>query len=170
VLPEKISASAEGPVAAEMPEIGGSVPDYFQEEGEAALRSRVDWLERRVGVNDSFFAKFLRTGESSLRDWRDHRSALPADRHDDLRRLGRTMLHLLSFMNFDEQRVKILLEHHDSDKGSRFQAHPLSPPWSGSSLKSYLEERGSVVLDDVDRWVTAFRGYQPEAQAGRHAQ
>ena len=70
MLPETISASAEGPVSAEMPETGGSVPDYFQEEGEAALRSRVDWLERRVGVNDSFFAKFLRTEESSLRDWR----------------------------------------------------------------------------------------------------
>ena len=92
---------------------------------------------------------------------RDDRAALPEDGKGDLRRLWRTMLHLLSFMNFDEQRVKILLEHHVSHKGSRSQAHPLSPPWSDSSLKSYLEEQGSGVLDDVDRSVTAFRFGDP---------
>jgi DNA-binding transcriptional regulator YiaG len=155
--PDSVSAGAIALPSEEMPESGDSVPDYFQEEGETAQRAQVEWLQQRLGMSDSFFAKFLRTDESSLRDWRVQQSALPEDRQGDLRRLWRTVLHLLSFMNLDEQRIKTLLEHHASHKLSRDRTHPLAPPWSGSSLKSYLKEQGPAVLDDVDRWVTAFR-------------
>ena len=36
------------------------VPDYFQEDSEEALRSRVQWLEAEISLGDPFFARLLR--------------------------------------------------------------------------------------------------------------
>src|SRR5262245_30892866 len=46
-----------------------TVPDYFQEESEDALREQVQWLVREVGVEDSFFARLLRVDEETLAGW-----------------------------------------------------------------------------------------------------
>ncbi len=141
--------------------LGFSVPDFFQEADEPALRSQVAWVEQHLGMSDAFFAGFLRTPESSFRDWRLGQTALPQDRQDSLRDFWGTMLHLLSFAGLDEQRVKTMLNHQVLVEVSGPRRHPLAPPWTGSSLKSYLEERGPTILQDVDRWVAGFRFSNP---------
>jgi hypothetical protein len=132
------------------------VPDYFQEESEAALRSQVNWLDQQIGVGDLFFARVLRTGEDSFRDWRDYRTSFSPDRQRALRNLWQTFLHLLSFLNFDEDRVRRLLDQRVPAASGPFRS-PLAPPWAGATLKAYLEDQGPGAFPEVDRWVTSFR-------------
>jgi phytoene dehydrogenase-like protein len=122
----------------------------------------VRWLEEHVGLGDRFFATFLRTDEDAFRHWRDGRASLSPDRQESLRHFWRTILHLLSFLNFDEQRVRRLLEH-PAPSAPRAARSPLAPPWSGASLKEHLEAQGPDALADVERWVTAFRFGDPYA-------
>jgi hypothetical protein len=135
------------------------VPAYFQDEGEAALRSQVEWLGRHGRVEDRFFARFLRVEEDTFRAWRARRAALPSDREEGLRAFWRAVLHLLSFCGFDEQRLRLLLEQ--SLPASTGPASSLAPPWCGSSLREYLEDRGPAALEEVERWVTGFRFGDP---------
>jgi hypothetical protein len=143
--------------------IGWTVPNFFREDDEPALRSQAGWAERHLGLSDGFFARFLRIPESSFQDWRLARGELSSDRQDGLRAFWRTVLHLLSFMNMSEQRITGLLERQIPLADEWGRRHPLAPPWSGSSLRSYLEERGADVLPDVDDWVLGFRFGNPYA-------
>jgi hypothetical protein len=132
------------------------VPDFFQEEGEDALRSRVQWLEAEVSLGTPFFAKLLRTDEGTFRRWKEHRAALPPEELLGLRDLWGMMMHVLSFVNFDSGRARQLLEHIPS-AASRQLGASQAPPWAGSSIKTYLEKHGPGGVDDVNRWVTSFR-------------
>ena len=143
--------------------IGWTVPNFFGEDDEPALRSQADWLEKHLALSDGFFSRFLRIPESSFRDWRLGRDDLSSDRQDSLRELWRTVLHLLSLMNMDERRISGLMERQIPLVNEWGRRHPHAPPWSGSSLRSYLEERGADVLPDVDDWVTGFRFGNPYA-------
>jgi hypothetical protein len=132
------------------------VPDYFQEESEDALRSRVRWLETEVGLGSPFFARLLRTEEKTFSAWRERRGALSREDLLGLRELWDTILHLLSFVNFDCERARQLLEFIPAAT-SRGEGESKMPPWAGSSIKAYLETHGSGAVDDVNRWVTSFR-------------
>ena len=82
-----------------------------------------------------------------------------------MRDLWRTVLHLLSFRNFDEGKVRELLEQTvpaRPDTGSSL----FSPPWSASSLKEYLEGSGSQGMQKVDQWVESFRFGDPYTTPG----
>lgn len=139
-----------------------SVPDFFQDESEDALRSQVDWLEQHLGLEDSFFASLLRKDQGVFSAWRKTTTTLPADNIGILRDWWHTVLHLLSFQNFDEEKVRSLLER-------TAPAHPqteeplFSPPWSASSLKEYLKTHGPDAIQEVDRWVESFRFGDPYA-------
>jgi hypothetical protein len=163
MLTEPELAGADGLPTEDEDTLGFTVPDFFQEEDEPALRSQVEWVEQHLGFSDQFFTRFLLTPELSFRDWRLGETALPPDRKDSLRAFWRTVLHLLSFMGLDEQRVKTMLDHQVLVEASGPRRHPLAPPWTGSSLRSYLEGRGPDVLPDVDWWVTGFRFGNPYA-------
>jgi len=133
------------------------VPDYFQDDGQPALRERVSWFERELGVNDRFFARHLRIGEDLFRNWRrGEHGSLPAEGEKNLRALWMTTLHLLSFLNFDERRVRALLGHPiavaDGDRTS-----PSLLPWAGDSLIAFLEEKGPEAVPEVDRWMSSLR-------------
>jgi hypothetical protein len=39
-----------------------TVPDFFQDESEEALRSQVEWQEQHLGLGDRFFARLLPQG------------------------------------------------------------------------------------------------------------
>jgi len=160
---QQVLTDTDGPPIDDERTFGFSVPDFFQETGEDALRSQVQWLEQHLGVSDLFFARFLRAPEPSFRDWRLDRGALAVGQQNGLEELWRTVLHLLSFADLDGQRVRGLLERPILPQSESDRRHPLAPPWSGSSLKSYLEERGADGLPDVDRWVTGFRFGNPYA-------
>src|SRR5438105_10424449 len=87
-----------------------TVPDFFQDESEKALRSQVEWQEQHLGLGDSFFARLLREDQRRFASWRKETAANSSDKADVLRDWWRTVLHLLSFQNFDMEKVRGLLE------------------------------------------------------------
>jgi len=132
------------------------VPDYFQEDSEDALRSRVRWLEGEIGLGDPFFARLLRTDEGTFTHWKEGRGALPRAELLGLQEVWEMMMHVLSFVNFDSSRARRLLEH-VPPAASRPLGASQTPPWAGSSIKTHLETHGPAAVDDMNRWVTSFR-------------
>jgi hypothetical protein len=139
-----------------------TVPDFFQEETAEALRLQVEWLTSEIGVDDSFFGRLVGTDPATLGRWRRGEADLPPDGEETLRSLWRTMLHLLSFLNLDRERVRELF-------GQLMPARPpgdrssVSPPWSGTTLRAYLERDRAGGIEAVDRWVTGLRFGDPYA-------
>jgi len=136
------------------------VPDYFQEDSEDALRSRIQWLEGEVCLDDPFFANLLRTDGATFTHWKEHRATLPRGDLLELQEVWEMMMHILSFVNFDTGRARQLLEHVPS-AASRQRVASQAPPWAGSSIKTYLEMHGPSAVEDVTRWVTSFRFGEP---------
>jgi hypothetical protein len=136
--------------------LASPVPDFFQEESEKALRSRVRWLQGEVSLGDTFFARLLRTDESTFTRWMEDRAALPGRDLDGLREVWEMMMHILSFVNFDSDRACRLFEY-VPPADSRARGGSQSPPWAGSTIKSYLETNGFRAVDDVSRWIESFR-------------
>ena len=130
--------------------------------GGCRQRSRVGWLAAQAGFEDAFFSRYLRVNETAFRQWLNHSAPLPPGADVDLRALWRTVQHLLSFLNFDSQRVKTLLQHRVPGV-TPGQVTNVAPPWAGSSLIDYLNEHGAHVLPEIDRWVTALRFGDPYA-------
>jgi hypothetical protein len=124
----------------------GPVPDFFQEETEDALRQQAEWLIREIGVDDSFFSRLLRTDAAAFADWRASRAPLSPENAQTLRALWRTMLHLLSFLNFEEDRVRALFRCF-VPAPKRGEGPPLAPTWSGSTLQGFLETGGADAID-----------------------
>jgi hypothetical protein len=139
-----------------------TVPDFFQEECEEALRAQVRWQCEHLGLDDRFFANVL--GEDRLRfsSWQNDTDKLAPGKKEVLRDWWQTVLHLLSFQSFDEEKLRSLLEQM-RPIGSSDEAHPLSPPWYASSLKAYLEHGGVDAIADVNRWLESFRFGDPYA-------
>lgn len=155
MLTKPESTGADSPPTEEERTIGHTVPAFFQEEDEPALRSQAQWLEQHLGLSDEFFARFLRISESSFRDWRLEQAPLSPDRQDALRGLWRTVLYLRYYTNYDMQKFRSLLDRRIPAEDEWGRRHPLAPPWSGSTLRIYLEEKGPDVLADVDGWLEA---------------
>ena len=139
------------------------VPDFFQDESEEALRAQVKWQHERLGLDDSFFAKLLGEDRHRFSFWQKDADTLTPDKEDVLRDWWQTVLHLLSFQSFDEEKLRSLLEQ-TRPIGSSNEASPFSPPWSASSLKAYLENRGPEAIAEVNRWLESFRFGDPYAQ------
>jgi hypothetical protein len=139
-----------------------TVPDFFQEETPAAMRSQVEWLVRELGTDDSFFARLVGTDERTIAGWRVHAADLPPHGEDTLRDFWRTVLHLLSFLNFDLLRIRDLFLREMPGCPS-VERSPLTPPWCGTSLKAYLERTRGDGIEKVDGWVTGLRFGDPYA-------
>jgi hypothetical protein len=139
-----------------------TVPDFFQDESEEALRAQVEWQEQHLGLGDSFFARLLREDQRRFSSWRQGTAALTSDKTDVLRDWWGTVLHLLSFQNFDMEKVRALLER-TAPPGSQTVQSVFSPPWSASSMKEYLESHGPDAITQVSRWVESFRFGNPYA-------
>jgi hypothetical protein len=142
--------------------VQSTVPDFFQEETAEALRSQVDWLAQELSVDDSFFARLVGTDLVTFSKWRALGAMLPPDGEETLRHLWRTMLHLLSFLNFDRQRVRDLFQETMSVCPSGEES-ALTTPWCGSSLKTYLERTRDAGIEKVECWVTGLRFGDPYA-------
>jgi len=137
-----------------------TVPDFFQEETPDAMRSQVDWLSREASIDDAFFAKLVGTDESTFSKWRVLGANLPPDGEATLRNLWRTVLHLLSYLSFDEARIRdLFLQTMPASLSG--QESPLTPPWSGANLKSYLERNRVGGIEKVEGWVTGLRFGNP---------
>jgi hypothetical protein len=138
------------------------VPDFFQEETTDALRAQVDWLVGEFGLDGAFFEKLLGTDEAIFSRWGEGDAALPSGGEDTLRDLWRAVLHLLSFLNFDLARVRDLFQK-TMPSGASGTRSPLAPPWSGTSLKTYLERTRAAGIGKVADWVTGLRFGDPYA-------
>jgi hypothetical protein len=138
-----------------------TVPDFFQEETSHALRLQIDWLKAEFDVDNSFVAALLKTDQTTFANWRYRNGALPPGGEDTLRRLWQMALHLLSFLNFDSDRVRGLLVHRAVAR-SRATDSALTPPWSDMTLKEYLERVGSPAIESVERWITGLRFGDPD--------
>jgi hypothetical protein len=142
--------------------VQSTVPDFFQEETPDALRSQVDWLGSEIGIDNASFANIVGTDEVTFSNWRVLDTSLPPGGEETLRTLWRTVLHLLSFLNFDESRVRDLFLRTMPANPSRNES-PLTPPWSGASLKAYLEQTRADGIEKVAGWVTGLRFGDPSA-------
>ncbi len=140
-----------------------TVPDFFQDESEEALRAQVKWQKEHLGLADTFFAGLLREDQSQFSSWVGGTGPLTSGKEDLLRDWWRTVLHLLSFQYFMEDRVRALLER-TAATGSELASQQFAPPWSTGSLKAYLENRGPDAIAEVNRWVESFRFGNPYAQ------
>jgi hypothetical protein len=139
-----------------------SIPDFFQDDSEEALRSQVEWQAEHLGLHDDFFTKLLREDSRTFSGWRRDRDALSRSKENVLRDWWQAILHLLSFQNFDEEKVRALLEQ-TASRRPRAEPSVFSPPWSESSLKEYLQRRGPDAIEQVNRWVESFRFGDPYA-------
>jgi hypothetical protein len=142
--------------------VQSTVPDYFQEDTPDALRCQVEWLIREVGVDDAFFARLVDADEATFSGWRSLDAALPPRGEETLRSLWRAVLHLLSFLNFDRSRTRDLFLQAMPAVAPGAES-PLTPPWSGASLKAYLERARADGIERVDGWVTGLRFGNPYA-------
>lgn len=142
-----------------------NVPDFFQDDSDEALRSRVAWLEERLGLTDEFFANLVSIEEKLFRGWRDGSVGLSTEHEAILQDFWGLILHLLSFQAFDEGRVRSLFEQFSPRQENRSHS-PFTPPWFGSSLKHYLESEGREAIEHVNRWIEAFRFGDPYMTLG----
>jgi hypothetical protein len=140
----------------------GPVPDFFQEDTEDALREQVGWMSHEIGVDDSFFARLLRTDVAAFAAWRASRAPLSSEHAQTLRSLWRTMLHLLSLYGCEEDRVRALFEYF-LPAPKRGEGSPVAPPWGGSTLKGFLEAGGAEAIVRLDYWVTGLTFGPPYA-------
>jgi hypothetical protein len=133
------------------------VPDFFRQESESALRKQVLWSEEQLEIGDDFFAKLLRVPKEKIDQWKQGRDGLPKVHQSELHAFWGVLLHLLSFQNFDVRRVRLMLENATRKLPNDGANALLVPPWQGSSMRAYLEDRGVSGIIDVDTWLTAFR-------------
>jgi hypothetical protein len=139
-----------------------TVPDFFQDESDEALRAQVKWQHDNLGLDDSFFAKLLREDRRRFSSWQKYGDTLSPVKVDLLREWWHTVLHLLSFQGFDEEKLRSLLGR-TGPISSVNEASPYSPPWTASSLKEYLETGGREAIVEVNRWLESFRFGDPYA-------
>jgi hypothetical protein len=142
--------------------VQSNVPDFFQEDTTDGLHAQVDWLVREVGLDDSFFAALAGMDEVTFSNWRARDAGLPPSGEETLRILWRTVLHVLSFLNFDRSRVRALFLQ-TMPVGRPGEESALTPPWSGESLKSYLQRARGDGIEKVEGWVTGLRFGDPYA-------
>jgi len=141
----------------DQPPSGDFVPDFFQDEDDSSLRSRAEWLDGHLGLGNQFFARLLGAEVGTIQLWREGGVALSPSQNEGLQQFWRTILHLQSFVNYDVNRLKTLIENQVPSEIPAGLGPAYSPSWKGSSIHDYLEQRGIIALSEVDRWVTSLR-------------
>lgn len=87
-----------------------TVHDFFQEESEEALRAQVKWQFEHLKLDVNFFAKLLGEDRCRFSSWLEEADTLDRDKENVLRDWWQTVLHLLSFQRFDDEKLRSLLE------------------------------------------------------------
>jgi hypothetical protein len=129
---------------------------FFQEDTEAALVSKVVWLEENLSISDAFFSNLLDVDEWEFHRWRSREGELSETKQERLREFWQMILHLLSFYNYKTELARNLLEYEAESAGEDYRP-PFAPPWLGTSPKAYLEANGSWGVEKMNEWVLSFR-------------
>ncbi len=130
------------------------VPDFFQTDTAAARARQLSWLKARFGLGEEFLSRSLRIDPDLIRELLKGKGEPTTEQQEHLRLLWAMFTHLLALLNFDFKRVRMLLETPAAEPQD--SAGPV-PPWTGRSIKRYLEDKGTNGIGDVNRWVTSFR-------------
>ena len=126
----------------------------------AELCRKVDWLQNELGLSDGFFSAFLGVAPQAFASWRRREGQLSTEQNAELAELWRTMLHLLSFVNFDTGRLAKMVGHHSTRPPGDSETS-FDPPWVGTTMKLYLEAEGVAGTRAVDTWVQGLRFGEP---------
>ena len=135
------------------------VPEAYASIDESPLRS-VNWFQEHLNLSDGYVANVINVREDVFSKWKMYlHPTLTESQLEDLRAFSYTLTHLLSFLNFRQDLMMNILE--SSSESPRHEPTPLTPPWLGTSLKSYIESQGMRGIEEVDRWVQALRWSDP---------
>lgn len=136
-----------------------NIPAFYADDTLEALRLKVKWLQQEFDLPDSFFSNVLRVREELFSDWKDEGSTLSTltvYQLACLKKLWLAVTHILSFLNYQQDLVRQMLEHEDKAfSGPRTSAS--APPWIGTSLKEFLERTGIEGIEQVDDWIQSVR-------------
>jgi hypothetical protein len=130
------------------------VEPFFAEDAEWALLEQVNWLRINIELSDSFFSNLLDIDEEAFYQWRNQTASLPDEVLNYLREFWQVILHFLSLFDFDSDRLYALFYYEEKGRPIRLY---LDPPWTGTSLKEYLQKSGPIGIREVDYWVQALR-------------
>jgi hypothetical protein len=118
------------------------VPDFFQDTDEPALLAQVAWMDEELQLPTEFFVRLLRIDSGDWERWRKGEAPLAEPARHSLRSFWRLVLRLLSFQNFDLDRVRTLLH---------------VAPAGQESIRRRLEGPSRDAIEEITRWVTSFR-------------
>ena len=133
---------------------GIAVEPFFNDDTNEAILSQVQWFEKSLRVDDSFFLDMLNLERREFTQWKYERGILSSDKQNLLREFWQMMLHMMSFYDYDMTRVSEAFhyegEHHSAQS-------TFGPPWTGTSLRNYLEKTGPRSIQEVNHWIQALR-------------
>jgi hypothetical protein len=131
------------------------VESFFQDNTNQGLIAQVQWAEKELQLSDEFFSNFLQIPLTDFNAWKRQSKPLEPTAETNLRYLWRVVLHVLSFLNFNMDLTRVLLVSKTSSHTDT--ASPFDPPWTGTSMKAYLEASGLPALISIDRWIQGIR-------------
>jgi hypothetical protein len=121
--------------------------------------SSVNWFQERLDLSDEYVAKVINVREELFSNWKNYHSGLTPSQIEKVKTFSITLTHLLSYLNFRHDLMMNILQN--SSESPHHELTPLTPPWIGTSLKSYIESQGVSGLEEVDRWVQGLRWSDP---------
>jgi hypothetical protein len=128
--------------------------DFFQGEMETEIKLQVRWLLDELDFTDLFFVRFLCINNDQLSNWLyTADTSLSKEKLSDLRELWELFKHFLSSYNRDA--IKIILEYNSPQRTNSFLSN--EPPWTGTTLREFLEVNRVEGVRKVDSWVQSLR-------------
>ena len=134
------------------------IPEDYISIDETPLRS-VNWFQEHLNLSNRYVSNVINVDEDVFSEWKNEHSTLTTSQIQNLKVFSITLTHLLSYLNFRHDLMMNILE--TSSESPQHEPTPLTPPWLGTSLKSYMETEGMRGVDQVDRWVQALRRSDP---------
>jgi DNA-binding transcriptional regulator YiaG len=130
------------------------VPE-FSASVENSTSNTIKWLQDHLNLSDEYIASLIKVRREILSEWKNGNSSLTSSQIRDLETFSSTLLRVLSFLNFRRDLMMKFLEFHGEHTQQR--SGVLSPPWLGTSLKTYMMTHGVRGIKEVDSWVQAMR-------------
>ena len=130
------------------------VESFFTETSDKALVAQVRWFQSCLHVNDDFFSDMLNLEGRTFSRWKYGEGYLSNDKQKLLNEFWEMLLHVMSFYDYDLTSVRELFQ---SEASRSSAVSPLDPPWTGTSLRNYLEKTGPSSIREANRWIQTLR-------------
>ena len=127
------------------------MPDFFQGDTDEARRAQVAFLKKCFQFDDGYLASVVEMEPKQFESWQADRQSLHTSDEDRLRQMWVMFLHLFSLFDFDYGHASQMLVAKANKTSEQ------NMPWSGESIRDFLERRGSAGVKDVNSWLTSLR-------------